>query len=77
MHDPLWSKAIPIGVLLAAGVLEALGGLYWEDNRTRNDWTMELVSLVVLPTLIQPGIFLVVLTALACWAPASQDLWMG
>jgi len=77
MHDPLWSKAIPIGVLLAAGVLEALGGLYWEDNRTRNDWTMELVSLVVLPTLIQPGIFLIVLTALACWAPTSQDLWVA
>ena len=77
MHDPIWSKAIPIGVLIVAGVLEALGGLYWEDKRTRNDWTMELVSLVVLPTLIQPGIFLIVLTALACWAPASQDLWMG
>jgi len=73
----MWSKAIPLGVLLVAGILEAIGGLYWDDRRTRNDWTMELVSLAMLPTLIQPGIFLVVLAAMGAWLPSAQDLWVA
>ena len=75
MSAPAWSKAIPLGVLVVAGMLEAAGGLYWDDRRTRNDWTMELVSLAILPTLIQPGIFLIVLAALGLWMPAQQDMW--
>ena len=59
--DGEFSKVIPLAVLLVLGGLESLGGLYWDDRRTRNDWTMELVSLAVLPTLIQPGILALVL----------------
>lgn len=59
--DVDWTKVLPLLTLLLLGGIESLGGLYWNDRRTRNDWTMELVSLAVLPTLIQPGIFAVVL----------------
>ena len=57
MTNELISKSIPVLALLVLGVLEAIGGLYVEDRRTRNDWTIELVSLITLPTLVQPGIF--------------------
>ena len=57
MENELISKFIPVLMLLILGVLEALGGLYFDDKRTKNDWTIELVSLFTLPTLIQPAIF--------------------
>ena len=46
------SKLIPVLVLLILGSLEALGGLYFHDKRSKNDITIELVCLTVLPTLI-------------------------
>lgn len=52
------SKIIPAVVLLFLGLLEAIGGLYFSGKRTKNDFTIEIVSLATLPTLIQPGIFL-------------------
>ena len=58
MYDPILSKLIPTAVLLVLGVLEAIGGLYFNSKRTRNDYTVELVSLAILPTLIQPTIFM-------------------
>ena len=61
MENELISKFIPVLMLLILGVLEALGGLYFDDKRTKNDWTIELVSLFTLPTLIQPAIFVFVL----------------
>jgi len=61
------SKLIPATLLLVLGILEALGGLYLEDKRTKNDFKIELLSLVTLPTLIQPGIFLFVL-----WIMSNQ-----
>ncbi len=61
MEELTISKLIPAIVLLVLGVLEALGGLYFEDKRTKNDFTIELLSLIILPTLIQPAIFLFVL----------------
>ena len=64
-----YSKWIPLLTLVVLGTMEALGGLYLDDRRTRNDWSMELVSLAVLPTLIQPGIFLVVLGTLMWLVP--------
>ena len=55
------SKAIPAVALLTLGVLEAIGGLYLNDRRSKNDFTIELISMVTLPTLIQPAIFLFVI----------------
>lgn len=37
MYDPILSKLIPTAVLLVLGVLEAIGGLYFNSKRTRND----------------------------------------
>lgn len=59
--------------MLVLGVLEALGGLYFHDKRTKNDFTIELVSLFTLPTLVQPGIFLFVIWALRQWVPAMEN----
>ena len=71
-----WSKVIPLMTLLVLGGIEAMGGLYWDDRRTRNDWTMELVSLAVLPTVIQPGIFALVLFLSGRLMPDAGDAWM-
>lgn len=68
-----YSKWIPLLTLIVLGMMEALGGLYLHDRRTRNDWSMELVSLAVLPTLIQPGIFLVVLGTLMWLTPDWEN----
>ncbi len=73
MGEDIWSKIIPGVVLLVLGVLEAIGGLYLNDKRTRNDFTIELVSLVTLPTLIQPGIFFLVIFAMTTLFPGLQD----
>lgn len=72
-----WSKIIPLGVLVVVGLIEAWGGLYWEDRRTRNDWTMELVSLAILPTLVQPAIFAVVLWGMSHGLAHVQDALAG
>ena len=77
MDDAVWSKAIPLVVLILVGLIEAAGGLYLHDRRTRNDWTLELVSLAVLPTLVQPGIFAIVLLLSGWWAPGAQDMWVA
>lgn len=51
-------KMIPAAVLFILGLFEAIGGLYSSGKRTKNDFTIEIISLAILPTLIQPGIFL-------------------
>ncbi len=70
------SKLIPAVLLLVLGILEALGGLYLEDKRTKNDYTIELLSLVTLPTLIQPGIFLFVLWFMGSQFPGLEDSYI-
>ncbi len=70
------SKLIPAALLLVLGILEALGGLYLEDKRTKNDFTIELLSLVTLPTLIQPGIFLFVLWFMGSLFPGLEDTYI-
>ncbi|MDG2397544.1 MAG: sterol desaturase family protein [Flavobacteriaceae bacterium] len=55
------SKIIPLLVLLILGIIESIGGLYFNDKRSKNDLTIELVCLTVLPTLIQPAILAFVL----------------
>jgi hypothetical protein len=56
------SILIPALFLLFLGMIEALGGLYFNnDRRTKNDYAIEILGLVTLPTLIQPAILLTVL----------------
>ena len=51
------SKLVPVFVLLVLGTIGSnVGGLYFHDKRSKNDITIELVCLTILPTLIQPGI---------------------
>ena len=71
------SKLIPVTALLVLGILEAIGGLYFQDKRTKNDFTIELLSLVTLPTLIQPGIFILVLGVLGATLPGLEDSLVG
>ena len=67
------SKLIPAAVLLVLGVIEALGGLYFHDRRTRNDFTIELVSLFTLPTLVQPAIFVFTFWLCRTVVPQYED----
>lgn len=71
------SKLIPALVLLFLVLAEALGGLYLEGKRTRNDFTIELVSLVTLPTFIQPGIFLLIIWIMKTFMPDLEDHYAG
>ncbi|MCB0755481.1 MAG: sterol desaturase family protein, partial [Flavobacteriales bacterium] len=76
MEPEIFSKLIPGVVMLVLGILEAVGGLYLHDRRTKNDFTIELVSLVTLPTLIQPAIFFFVIWALQSTVPQFEDYFM-
>ncbi len=58
------------------GIIEALGGLYFNDRRTKNDFSIELLSLITLPTLIQPGIFLFVLWFMGASFPGLEDYYI-
>jgi sterol desaturase/sphingolipid hydroxylase (fatty acid hydroxylase superfamily) len=71
------SKLVPTVVLLVLGILEALGGLYLRDKRTRNDFTIEFASLLLLPTLIQPAIFLATFWGMHTFFPALEDVFVG
>ncbi|MEM6765127.1 MAG: sterol desaturase family protein [Bacteroidota bacterium] len=77
MTGEIISKLIPTSVLLILGIMEALGGLYFHDNRTKNDLSIELISLIVLPVLVQPGIFLVVFFLGSQWFPAYDNSLVG
>lgn len=73
MEHELISKSLPVAVLLILGAIEALGGLYFDDKRSKNDWTIELVSLFTLPTLVQPSIFVFTIWACTMWFPQYED----
>ena len=77
MSDEVISKLIPTSMLLILGILEAWGGLYFHDKRTRNDFSIEIVSLVTLPVLIQPGILLFVFWIAELWLPAYDQSLAG
>ena len=64
-------------VLLVVGIIEALGGLYFEDKRTKNDYSIELISLVTLPVLIQPAIFLLILTLGTVWFSQYENSFLS
>jgi len=71
------SKLIPATMLLILGALEALGGLYLDDDRTKDDFTIELASLITLPTLIQPAIFLVVIFCMELFFPGLENYFLS
>jgi len=77
MNNESISKLIPIIILLILGIIESLGGLYFNDKRTKNDLTIELISLTVLPTLIQPAILLFVLFMMDMWLPLYEDYFIN
>lgn len=67
------SKFVVFGALILLGILEALGGLYFEGKRTKDDYAIEVISLVTLPTLIQPAIFLLTFGMMSLWMPESEN----
>ena len=77
MEEQTISKLIPAAVLLILGAIEAFGGLYFEDKRTKNDVKIELLSLVILPTLIQPAIFLAVLYGMDTFFSSFEDFYVA
>ena len=77
MEHELISKSIPVIMLLVLGIMEAMGGLYFDDKRTKNDWTIELVSLFTLPTLIQPAIFILTLWICKNLVPQYEDFFIN
>ena len=77
MEEQTLSKLIPVTLLLVLGIIESIGGLYFEDKRTKNDFTIELLSLITLPTLIQPGIFLLVIWFMSAYMPGFEDYFVG
>ncbi len=76
MTPDILSKLIPAFILLILGILEAIGGLYINDKRTKNDFTIELVSLFTLPTLIQPGIIVIVVFLMNTFTPQFNNLFI-
>lgn len=70
------SKLVPTVLLLFLGAIEAFGGLYLEDKRTRDDFKIELVSLVTLPTLIQPAILVFCFMLFPYFIPNLADYFL-
>ena len=70
------SKVIPATVLLFLGIIEALGGIYFNGKRTKNDFSIEIVSLAILPTLIQPGIFLFTFQLMSYFFSAYENYFI-
>jgi len=68
-------KLVPTIALLFLGIIEAFGGLYFNGKRTKNDFTIELVSLSTLPTFIQPSIFLIVFWLMANFFPSLENIF--
>lgn len=64
---------IPALALFIFGILEAFNGLYQNSKRTKDDYLMELASLVLLPALVQPGIMLLVGLGLDSLLPTYKD----
>ncbi len=76
MQEETISKLIPTTALLILGIIESIGGMYFDDKRTKNDFTIELISLITLPTLIQPGIFVFVLWLMGTILPGLEDYFI-
>ncbi len=71
------SKLIPAIFLLVLGIIETLGGLYLNSKRTKNDLKIEIVSLLTLPTLIQPAIILLTFGLMNVFLPQLENYFIG
>ena len=71
MEPQTISKLIPVIFLLILGIIESFGGLYFNDRRSKDDLTIELICLTILPTLIQPAILAFVLFVMDTWFSVS------
>jgi len=76
MSPEIIGKLVPTVALLVLGIIEAFGGLYFNDKRTKNDFTIEFVSLATLPTLIQPSIFVIVFWLMTTFLPTYDSLFI-
>jgi len=76
MSEEFISKGIPTIMLLIVGIVEALGGLYFEDKRTKDDFAIEIVSTLVLPTIVQPLIFVLTLLMMASFLPSYENYFI-
>lgn len=76
MTEQTLSKLIPTIVLLVLGIIEAIGGLYFNDKRTKNDFAIEGLSLITLPTLIQPAILLTVFFIMGIGFPELENYFL-
>lgn len=77
IEGEILSKLIPTVVLLVLGIIEAFGGLYFDGKRTKNDYSIELISLITLPILIQPAIFLFVFFLGGLWFNYYENHFVG
>ena len=71
------SKLIPVILLLVLGIIESFGGLYFNDKRSKDDLTIELVCLTILPTLIQPAILAFVIFIMDSWFSVYEDFFIN
>lgn len=76
MEGPAVSKLIVVLVTLVLGVIEALGGLYFESKRSKNDFTLEIISMITLPVLVQPAIFLFTFLLMDSFLPHLADYFL-
>ncbi|MDG1039462.1 MAG: sterol desaturase family protein [Polaribacter sp.] len=74
MSPEIIGKLIPTVTLFFLAIIEAFGGLYFNDKRTKNDFTIEIISLAILPTLIQPSIFLIVFWIMATFFSSFDNI---
>ena len=71
------------GFMLLLGILEALGGLYHNSKRTKNDWWIEILSFFHAATVSKPLIVLVSGALMALFFPEwegillSQNFWLS
>ncbi|MCB9230020.1 MAG: sterol desaturase family protein [Bacteroidia bacterium] len=77
MDGLILSKAVVALSIFGLGLVEALGGVYFDGKRTKDDFTIELISLITLPVLIQPGIFLLVVGLMEALFPGLENSWAG
>ena len=73
MDTQIWSKGTVVLVLLLLGGIEAWSGVYHDGKRSKNDFTIEILSLLILPTFIQPAIFLFVFLSMDMFFPEASD----
>lgn len=77
MEIQILSKVVPGLLILILGFIEALGGLYFNDKRSRDDIKLELISLVTLPTLIQPAIYFATIYILSNTLPQFENIFIN